>query len=115
MRPAVRRLIWIAAIVVGLIFVVLLALPYVVSLDSMRARVVQRAEAALHRKVEIGRIRLQILSGPGAGVEKLVVRNGPGWESPTLLTADVVSIKVAFWPLLQRRVLRPERDHDPLD
>ena len=104
MRPAVRRLIGIAAIVVGLVFVVLLALPYVVSLDSMRDRVVQRAEAALHRKVEIGKIRLQILSGPGAGIEKLVVHNGPGWESPVLLTADVVSVKVAFWPLLQRRV-----------
>lgn len=99
-----RRLGIIAALAAGLLVVLLLLLPYVVSLDSTRVRVLGAAEAALHRKVEAGTIRLQILSGLGAGIERLRVKNGAGWESPALLSADRVSVKVAFWPLLSRRV-----------
>ena len=97
-----------AAIAIGsfvaLILVVLLVLPYAVSLDAVRGRVVAAAESSLHRKVEIGAMRLQILSGLGAGVDRLVVhdRRDPG--GPPLLTADRASIKVAFWPLLSRRI-----------
>ncbi len=104
MRPSLRRLLRIAAVLAGVLLIALLALPYLISLDAMRARIEQKAEDALHRKVDIGRVRLQILTGLGAGVEKLVVHNKTGWESPALLTADEVSVKVAFWPLLSRRV-----------
>jgi AsmA protein len=104
MKPGPRRLLRILAAVAALFVLLLLALPFLVPLDAVRARVVAAAEAALHRKVEIGAMRLQIFSGPGAGVEKVAVRNPEGWESPALLSADAVSIKVAFWPLLSRRV-----------
>jgi len=104
MNPGPRRLLRILAAAATLFVLLLLALPFLVPLDSVRARVVAAAEAALHRKVEIGKMRLQIFSGLGAGVEKVAVRNPEGWESPALLSADAVSIKVAFWPLLSRRV-----------
>ncbi len=105
MTPLVRRLSILAAVLVGILILAILALPYLVSLDAMRTRIIAGAEGAVHRKVEIGAMRLQILSGLGAGVEKVVVRNKPGWESAALVSADRVSIKVAFWPLLSRRVV----------
>src|SRR5262245_36523181 len=104
MRPAVRRFLWVLGVLVGVFVLAVLALPYLVSLDALRGRIVQGVEAALPRKVEIGRVRLQILTGLGAGVEKLVVHNKHGWESPALLTAHEMSVKVAFWPLLSKRV-----------
>lgn len=93
-----------AGSLVGLLLLLALALPYLVSLESVRARAIATAEAALHRKVEIGAMRLQILSGLGAGVERLVVHNQGGFASPALLSAERASVKVAFWPLLSRRV-----------
>lgn len=104
MKPAVRRLLVVAAAVAALVLLALIALPYVVSLDAMRARVAARAEKALHRKVDIARVRLQIFSGLGAGVEGVVVHNKDGFLTPSLLSADTVSVKVAFWPLLSRHV-----------
>ena len=104
MSPAGRIAVRSAAILAGLLLLVVLALPYLVSLDAMRARVAATAESVLHRKVEIGKMRLEILSGLGAGVEKVAVLNQPGFETPALVSADRVSIKVAFWPLLSRRV-----------
>ncbi|MGE5275583.1 MAG: AsmA-like C-terminal region-containing protein [Acidobacteriota bacterium] len=104
MPPAARRLLLVAAVFVGVLAALLLALPYVVSLDAMRARILAAAETALHRKVEAGAIRLEIFSGLGARIESFAVRNGAGWESPSLVSADRLSVKVAFWPLLSRRV-----------
>jgi hypothetical protein len=104
MSSTVRRLGIIAASLAGLLLLLLLALPYVVSLDAMRTRAVAAAESALHRKVEIGQMRLQILSGLGAGIDNVAVRNKTGFEAPALVSADRVSVKVAFWPLLSRRI-----------
>jgi hypothetical protein len=101
---AARRLLLAAAVSIGILAALLLALPYVVSLDAMRARILGAAETALHRKVEAGAIRLEIFSGLGARIESFAVRNGAGWESPSLVSADRLSVKVAFWPLLSRRV-----------
>jgi AsmA protein len=99
-----RRIAIAAASLAAFVLIVLLALPYLVSLDSVRARVIAAAESSLHRKVEIGAMRLQILSGLGAGVDRLVVHDRRNPAGPPLLTAARASIKVAFWPLLSRRV-----------
>ncbi|HTY40779.1 MAG TPA: AsmA family protein [Thermoanaerobaculia bacterium] len=102
--PTARRLAIALASLVGLLILLVLLLPYVVSLDATRARAVAAAEAALHRKVEIGRMRLQLLPGPGAALEGVVVHNGPGYDTPALLSAERASVRVAFWPLLSKRL-----------
>jgi hypothetical protein len=99
-----RRLAVTSGILVALIVVVLALLPYLVSLDAIRARAAAAAESLLHRQVRIGTMRLEIFSGLGAGLEKVAILNRPGFESPALLTAERVSFKVAFWPLLSRRI-----------
>src|SRR4029079_5525924 len=104
MRPAARRLLVVFAIVVAVLAALLAALPYVLSLDATRARMLAAAESALHRKVEAGAIRLQIFTGLGVGLEDVAVKNPSGWESPDLLSARRVSVKLAFLPLLSRRV-----------
>jgi hypothetical protein len=105
MSPTVRLVVRIVAIVFVLMVMLIVALPWIVSLDSVRARVIQAAESVLHRKVEAGAIRLEIFSGLGAGVERVAVRNREGWESASpFLSVEHVSVKVAFWPLLSRRV-----------
>ncbi|HEY7112601.1 MAG TPA: AsmA family protein [Thermoanaerobaculia bacterium] len=104
MSPVVRRLAYVFAGLAALIAALVLALPSLLSLDSIRSRVLAAAESSLHRKVEAGEIRLEIFSGLGAGIEKLVVHNPPGWETPALATIDRFSVKVAFWPLLRKQL-----------
>src|SRR5262245_53807782 len=88
-------------VLLGLVVFVLLVvalLPYVVSLDSVRDQIVGRIEAALQRKVEVSAVRLQILSGLGAGLEDVTVYNPQGWEQPYVLKAATLSIKAAWRP-----------------
>ena len=87
-----------------LIVGVVAALPYILSLESIKSQVITQAENALNRKVELGQIRLQIFTGLGAGLEQLTVANPPGWQQPLFVKVDTVSVKVAFWPLLERKI-----------
>ena len=90
---------------VGVLLLALLAsLPSLLSLESVRSRILSAVGSSLHRKVEAGAIHLELVSGFGARIEKFVVRNPPGWEMPALTTVDRLSVKLAFWPLLRRRV-----------
>jgi AsmA protein len=89
---------------VGCFLLVLVMLPHIVSLDSVKGQIVAQIEAALQRRVEVGAVRLQLLSGPGAGLEDLIIYNPPGWQQPYFMKAATLSVKVAWRPLLRRRV-----------
>src|SRR5262249_46802915 len=102
--PRARLALRILAIFFATVVLLLVALPFLVSLERFRAPLVAAAERALHRKVDVGSLRLEIWSGPGAGLRGLVVHNAPGWSGPTLLKADAVSVKVAVLPLFRGRV-----------
>src|SRR5712671_1536488 len=104
LSPRARLVLRILAVVVAVFVLVLIALPWLVSLERFRAPLVSAAESALHRKVEVGKLRLEIWSGLGAGLDAVVVHNAPGWTSPALVKAGRVSVKVTFLSLFSRRV-----------
>jgi AsmA family/AsmA-like C-terminal region len=103
MSRTARRLAVAAGCLASALVLIVLALPRLVSLEATRARVIAAAEAALHRKVEIGRMRLRLFP-LGAGLDTVAVRNRAGFDTPALLSADRVFVDVAFWPLLSRRI-----------
>jgi hypothetical protein len=84
---------------------VLVLLPYIVSLDSVKDQIVGQIEAALQRKVDVSAVRLQLLSGLGVGLEQLTIHNPPGWQQPHLLKAATLSVKVAWRPLMRRHIV----------
>ena len=99
-----RKLLLVLLGLLGCVLLIVALLPYVVSLDRVKDQIVSRIEVALQRKVDVGAVRLQILSGLGAGLEDVTVYNPPGWEQPYVLKAATLSIKVAWWPFLHRRI-----------
>ena len=99
-----RKLLLVLLGLVGCALLVVALLPYIVSLESVRGQIVGHLEAALHRKVDVGAVRLQLLSGLGAGLEDVTIYNPPGWQQPYVMKAATLSIKVAWRPFLQRRI-----------
>ena len=88
----------------GLFVAVLAILPSILRLERVKSQITAQAEAQLKRDVEVGQVRLQILTGLGAGLEQLTIANPPGWQSPHFVRVDTLSVKLALWPLLQRRI-----------
>jgi hypothetical protein len=103
-RRVGRTILLIGAGALGLSALTLALLPSIVSLEPVKERIVAQVEAALHRKVDVGALRLQIFSGLGVGIEDLTVYNPPGWRQPHVLKAAMASVKVAWRPLLRRRL-----------
>jgi AsmA-like C-terminal region/Domain of Unknown Function (DUF748) len=90
---------------VGCALLVLALLPYIVSLDSVKDQIVGQIESALQRKVDVGRVRLQILSGLGVRLEELTIYSPPGWQYPYLMKGATLSVKVAWRPLMRRQIV----------
>src|SRR5918992_866878 len=82
-----RKLLLVLLGLVGCALLIVGLLPYIVSLESVRGQIVGHLEAALHRKVDVGTVRLQLWSGLGAGLEDLTIYNPPGWQQPYALKA----------------------------
>jgi len=104
LSPPLRRVLIGLGVLVALLVASALLLPSVVSLDRFRPRLVTALQSTLNRKVDVGRLRLQIFLGPGARVEDVVVHNPAGWKSPDLLRAGAISVRVALLPLLAGRI-----------
>ncbi len=109
-RPARPRRRWgrtlfiVVLALLGLLVVVLAILPSVLSLERVKEQIVARAEDALHRKVTLGQVHLQIWTGLGAGLEQVTISNPAGWQSPHFAKIDTLSVKVAFLSLLQGKM-----------
>jgi uncharacterized protein involved in outer membrane biogenesis len=89
---------------VAFIVVALLLAPSLLNLEQIKEQVVQRVEQQLHRDVELGQVRLEWFSGLGAGLDKLIIANPQGWQSPYFVKVDTLSVKVALLPLLSRKI-----------
>ena len=88
----------------GLIILALACLPYLVSLERINGPLVSHVAAALHRQVDVGAVRLQLLTGLGVTLENLRIENPPGWPQPRFLKIGTLAVKVAFLPLLRGKI-----------
>ncbi len=78
--------------------------PSILNLEQIKEQVVSRVEQQLNRDVELGQVRLEFFSGLGAGLDRLTIANPKGWQSPHFVQVDTLSVKVAFWPLFNRKI-----------
>jgi len=99
-RSLVFKLFVLFAGLFALLVLLLALLPYVISLESVKGMVIEEAQKALNRKVEIGAVRISLLTGPGAALEGLIVHNPEGWERKHFIKVGRASAKVELFPLL---------------
>ncbi len=88
--------------VVGLVVIVLLALPSITNLTAVRDRVTATASATLQHPVSIGRLGLKAIPRPGLQIEDLDITERDG--VPIVNVKNIV-VEVEPGPLLQGRVV----------
>jgi len=100
MRKAAK----IAAVVVFAVLLLAVLLPRLVSLDSLKPRIVALLEEKTGRKVSFSKITLSLLPGIGVRVTGLTVSGDPGHPEERLLSVPDAEVRVALGPLLAGRV-----------
>jgi AsmA protein len=99
-----RKAIYIAGGIVVLLLLVVALLPFVIDANRFRPEIESSLNSALNRKVEIGNIRLSILSG-GVVVENISISDDPSFNTGPFLKAKSLSVNLEMLPLIFSRAI----------
>jgi AsmA protein len=94
----------IVLVVVAALIVVILVLPFLIPVNQFRPTIEEKASAALGRKVQIGDLRLSLLSG-SLSAANLSIGDDPKFSSSPFLTAKSLNVGVELMPLIFSKTL----------
>lgn len=94
----------IVLLVVAAFIVVILVLPFLIPVNQFRPTIEEKASAALGRKVQIGDLRLSLLSG-SLSAANLSIGDDPKFSSSPFLTAKSLNVGVELMPLIFSKTL----------
>lgn len=98
---AIMKKTWlrISVIAVALLVLLLVALPFLINVNSFRPRIESEASSALGRRVTIGNLSLSILSG-SVGAEDIAIADDPAFSQSPFVTAKSLKVGVELMPLI---------------
>jgi AsmA protein len=99
-----RKIIYIAGGIVVVLLLVVILLPFVIDANRFRPEIESSLNSALNRKVDIGNIRLSILSG-GVTVENVSISDDPSFNTGPFLKAKSLSVNLELFPLIFSRAI----------
>jgi len=94
-----KRWFRVAGIAVGFFLVLLVALPFLINVNSFRPKIESEATNALGRQVKLGDLSLSILSGT-VGVEDISIGDDPAFSKSSFITAKSLKAGVELMPLI---------------
>ena len=94
-----KRLIKIAAIVLGLILVLLIATPFFFDANTFRPKLESELTTALGREVKVGNLSLSLLSG-SVSAEQISIADDPAFSRGPFVQASSLKVGVEVMPLL---------------
>ena len=100
-----KRILKIVGIVVAVLVVILIALPFLINVNSFRPRIEAEATQALGREVKVGNLSLSILSG-SVSADNISIAEDPAFGKNPFVTAKSLKVGVELWPLITSKELR---------
>src|SRR5467141_519438 len=101
---AVKKTLKIVLIVVGVLIVLVLVVPFLISVNQFRPTIEEKASAALGRKVQLGNLSLSLLHG-ALSAQDLSVGDDPKFSPSPFLTAKSIRVGVKIMPLIFSKTL----------
>jgi uncharacterized protein involved in outer membrane biogenesis len=95
----------IGIVVVGLIFIILIAaivVPIFLPLDKIKDMAAESASSAIHRQVKIGKVSFNIFKG--IELRDLSISNRPGFSSEPFVSAGLIELKYDLFALLRGKI-----------
>jgi AsmA protein len=94
----------ITGIAVAVLLVILLALPFLIDVNSFRPKIESELTNVLGRPVTLGELSLSLLSGK-IGVENVSVADDPAFSKSPFVTAKSLKVDVELMPLIFSKTL----------
>jgi AsmA protein len=94
-----KRWLRIAGIAVAALLVILVALPFLINVNSFRPKIESEATNALGRPVKLGNLSLSILAGT-VGIDDISIADDPAFSKSPFVTAKSLKVGVELMPLI---------------
>jgi len=89
-------------IVLGLLVVVVIAIPFLINANAFRPALQSQLQSALGRQVTIGGLSLSLLAG-AVNADDIAISDDPGFSKGDFLKAKSLAVGVKLWPLIFSR------------
>ena len=99
-----KKAIILVGILLVLLFLALVAAPFLIDLNSYKPRLLAYVKPYVNRTVDFDRIELSILTGLGVDLEGLRVSDNPSFSNEDFLALKRLKIRCRLLPLLRKRV-----------
>jgi AsmA protein len=100
-----NRWLRIAATVIAVLVVIVIALPFLINVNSYRPKIESEASSALGRQVTIGNLSLSLLTG-SVEAANVAIADDPAFGKSPFVTAKSLKIGVELMPLIFSREIR---------
>src|SRR5262249_44152166 len=94
-----KRWLRVGGIVVAVFLLLMVALPFLINVNSFRPKIESEATNALGRQVKLGDLSLSILSGT-VGIENISIADDPAFSKSSFITAKSLKVGVELMPLI---------------
>ena len=94
-----KRWLRFVGIAIAVVLLLLIALPFLINVNSFRPRIESEATTALGRQVTIGNLSLSILSG-SVRAENIAIADDPAFGKSPFVTAKSLKVGVELMPLI---------------
>jgi AsmA protein len=100
-----KRILKIVGIVVAILLVILIAIPFLINVNSFRPKIEATASEALGRKVTVGNLSLSLLTG-SVTADNIAIAEDPAFGTAPFVTAKSLKVGVEIMPLITSKELR---------
>lgn len=99
-----KRFLKIVAIVVAVLIIVIVALPFLININTFRPKLESELSDALGRQVKVGNLSLSLFSG-GLSADDISIADDPQFSHAPFVQAKSLSVGVEIIPLIFSRTL----------
>ena len=93
------RWVRITGIAVAVLLLMLIALPFLINVNSFRPKIESELTDAMGRPVTLGKLSLSLLSGK-VGVDNVTIADDPAFSKSPFITAKSLEVGVELMPLI---------------
>lgn len=99
-----KRVLQVVAIIIGVLILLVIALPFLINVNTFKPRLESELTTALGRKVTVGNLSLSLLSG-GVGADNIAIADDPQFSTAPFVQAKSLKVGVELMPLIFSRTL----------
>src|SRR5579859_1693118 len=99
-----KRILKILAIIIGILILIVIALPFFIDANTFRPKLESELTDALGREVKVGNISLSLLSG-GVSADNISIADDPAFSKSPFVQAKSLKVGVEMIPLIFSKTL----------